>query len=450
MHLGGTYTGFGNTTTKAKNSSSIIINGAKASVDMSDLKELNLGGNTYIGTSKLNVSDIAEITRKNEDVKMGNAVASKIEQLAYLVPAECVGYDVVNGKTVIGKNPVNVKDENYVQFMENVKQNPDNYKEINLNLIDKTVGKPLSNYGASFEKVYFKADQETVWAYYYLKFASTAEASKFFQDYYNAAPEDINKYLGNYIKEFDIGTLGSDKMNIVGNMITRAEDGTTKLHPATIGVDSDVNNDKQIELNKKYAECSNQFMSLCKKLTDDYSNLTTKERNANVYENLINTELIAQYKEKGIFSNAYVVFKNNTAETYAILILGDDSPIEVTEAIKNALGSEDSPENRKKVHLIVSERPLTVSSNLTFNGTIITKYDMTIQNSSATFGVTDQMDNVMTGKISVTYGEEVKDIKALSLFRNSKDSDLLDEEVTDDSNTITADKLVVYENWTKK
>ena len=450
VHLGGTYTGFGNTTTKAKNSSSIIINGANASLDMSGLKELNLGGNTYIGTSKLNVADVAEITRKNEDVKMGNAVASKIEQLAYLVPAECVGYDVVNGKAVIGKNPVNVKDESYVQFMENAKQNPENYKEINLNLIDKTVGKPLSNYGASFEKVYFKADQETVWAYYYLKFASTAEASIFFQDYYNAAPEDINKYLENYIKEFDIGTLSSDKMNIVGNMITRAEDGTTKLHPATVGLDSDVNNSKQIELNKKYAECSNQFMSLCKKLTDEYSNLTSKERNASVYENLINTELIAQYKEKGIFSNSYVVFKNNTANAYAILILGEDNPIELTEAIKNALGSEDSQENRQKVHLIVSERPLTVSSNISFNGTIITKYDMTIQNSSATFGVTDQMDNVMTGKISVTYGEEVKEIKALSLFRNSKDSDLLDEEVTGEENTITADKLVVYENWTKK
>ena len=75
---------------------------------------------------------------------------------------------------------------------------------------------------------------------------------------------------------------------------------------------------------------------------------------------------------------------------------------------------------------------------------------MNIQNCSATFEVTDQMDNVMTGKISVTYGGEEKEIKALSLFRNSKDSDLLDEEVTGEDNTITADELVVYENWTKK
>ena len=72
VSLAGTYTGFGNTTTKAKNSSSIIVNGANTSLDLSELKELNLGGNTYIGTSKLNVEGVEGISRGNEDVKMGN------------------------------------------------------------------------------------------------------------------------------------------------------------------------------------------------------------------------------------------------------------------------------------------------------------------------------------------------------------------------------------------
>lgn len=458
VHLGGTYTGFGNTTTKAKNSSSIVVNGSNATIDMSELNELNLGGNTYIGTSKLNVTDVAEATRKNEDVKMGNAVASKIEQLAYLVPAECVGFDVVNGKTVVGKNPVNVKDESYVQFMENKEQNPEAYKEVNLNLIDGTVGKPLSNYGASYEKVFFKADQETVWAYYYLRFSSTADASRFFADYYKASPEEIDKYLGQYIKTFNIGTLTSDKMNIVGNMITRAEDGTTQLHSATVGVNTEeegvaeIDNTKQIELNKKYAECSNQFTSLCRKLTINYDNLTANERNADVYENLINTELIDQYVTKGFFANSYVVFENEIAQTFAILILeGNGSPIDVTTAMGEALDTinKDNQENRKKVHLIVSQRPLTVTSNFDFEGTIITKDAMTIQNNSASFEVTNLMDDVMLGSIKVTYGGEEKKIEALSLFRDAKSSNILGDE-TEDEDTITADKLVVYENWTKK
>lgn len=462
VHLGGTYTGFGNTTTKAKNSSAIIVNGSKATIDMSELDELSLGGNAYIGTSKLNVENVTESARKNEDVKMGNAVASKIEQLAYLVPAECVGFDVTNGKTVIGKNPVNVKDESYVQFMEKKEQNPDAYKEVNLNLMDGTVGKPLSNYGASYEKVYFKADQETVWAYYYLKFSSTAEASRFFADYYKASPEEINKYLGQYINTFSIGDLTSDKMNIVGNIITRAEDQTTQLHSATVGVSSEgeenveEENAKQIELNKKYAECSNQFMSLCKKLTNNYANLTADERNADVYENLINTELIEQYVTNGIFSTSYVVFKNETASTYAILILeGDGSPIDVTSAMEAALrsvgitGNQNNQNERDKVHLIVSQRPLTVTSNFSFEGTIITKDAMTIQNNSASFAVTDVMDDVMLGSITVTYGGEDKKIEALSLFRDAKSSSILGDE-TAETEAITADKLVVYENWTKK
>lgn len=451
VYIAGAYTGFGNTTTKAKNSSSIIVNGAEASLDMSDIKELNLGGNTYIGTSKLDVADIADATRKNEDIKMGNAVASKIEQLAYLVPAECIGYDVTNNQTVVGKNPVNVKDESYIQFMEDVKQNPDGYKEVNLNLIDVTVGKPLANYGATYEKVYFKADSETVWVYYYLKFTSTAEAAKFFEEYYKASPEEIDKYLGQYIQSFDIGTLGAENMNIVGNMITRTEGGETHLVSATVGSDQD----EQIELNKKYAQYSNQFMSLCKKLTDNYANLSAKERNAGVYENLIKEEMIADYKKKGIFPSKYVVFKNETTDpdTYAILVLeGDGSAINVTTAINEAFvafGIERNNTNREKVGLIVSERPLTTSSGFKFNGTIITKGSMTIYDNSASFSVANNMQDVLLGTYSYSYEGEDKELEALSLFRNAKGSEIGGSE-SGDEDTITADKLVVYENWTKK
>ena len=446
VYIAGTYTGFGNTTTKAKNSSSIIVNGANASLDMSQLKELNLGGNTYIGTSKLEVAGIEGVNRNNEDVKMGNAVASKIEQLAYLVPAECIGYDVTNGKTVVGKNPVNVKDKSYIDFMDESKKNPNAYKEVNLNLIDSTVGKPLSNYGATYEKVYFKPDSETVWAYYYLKFNSTAEASRFFEEYYKSSPQEIDKYLGHYINKFDIGTLSGNSLNIVGNMLTREEDGTTTLHSATVGMGTDDTSvNKQIELNKKYAECSNQYMSLCKKLTDNYSNLTAKERNADVYENLINTEFISQNKTKGIFNGSYVVFKNETATTYALLILGsENSPIDVAEVIREA-GITDI----NKVGLIVSERPLTASSNFSFKGTIITRETMTIQNASGTFEVIDNMQDVLLGTYAYNYEGGEKKMEALRLFKNSKGSELSDDEATDED-TITADELVVYENWTKK
>lgn len=443
VELAGTYTGFGNMTTEAKNSSSILVNGYEASLDLSGLTSLSLGGNAYIGTSKLDTSAVEEAEGKNEDIKMGNAVAAKIEQIAYLVPAECIGYDVSAGTSVVAKNPVNAKDPSYVSFLEKRKQDPERYKEVNLNRIDAVVGKPLSNYGASYEKVYFKPDQETVWVYYYLKFASVREASQFFKDYYNASKEELDQYLGNYVKSLDIGALSAQQMYLVGNMLTRTESGETTLVSETAGEDTD----KQILWNQKYAEYSNQFMSLCKKLTDNYANLTLKERRAGVYENLIRTELIAQYKKNGIFNREYVVFQNETADTYALLILeGDGNAVDIKQAILDAgIASEDVG----KVGLIVSERPLTTEAGFSFEGTIITRESLRVGKSSASFTIIDNMDDVMLGTYSYRYDGENRKLEALSLFRDGKGSEILETE-DDEETEITADKLVVYKNWTKK
>ena len=160
---------------------------------------------------------------------------------------------------------------------------------------------------------------------------------------------------------------------------------------------------------------------------------------------MINTEFISQNKTKGIFNGSYVVFKNETATTYALLILGsENSPIDVAEAIREA-GITDS----NKVGLIVSERPLTASSNFSFKGTIITRETMTIQNASGTFEVIDNMQDVLLGTYAYNYEGGEKKMEALRLFKNSKGSELSDDEATDED-TITADELVVYENWTKK
>ena len=443
IYLAGTYTGFGNTTTKALNSSAIIVNGSQAVLNMADLKELNLGGNVYIATSNQEQTFVTD----NEDIKMGNAVASKVEQLAYLVPAECIGYDVVNGKTIVGKNPVNVKDESYVHFMGELEKAPSNYKEVNLNIYDENLNKPLSNYGATYEKVYFKPDSDTVWAYYYLKFNSTVEAGRFFADYYNASPEEINKYMDHYINTFTVGTMEEGKLNIVGNMITRDEGGNATLIQPTIGED----NDDLISMNQKYVECSNKFMSLSKKLTENYANLSAKERKAGVYENIINTELIVECVNIDIFTNDYILFRNSTEsdKNMALLILGEGE-IELQTAINEAAREYTlSNSQKKQIGLIVSEKGLKISSEFEFEGTIITKESMIINGDDASFVVTDHMQDVMTATYSYGVGEDVKEIKALSLFRDSKDSDISDDAAGDDSG-ITADKLVIYENWTKK
>lgn len=450
--LEGSYIGFGNANTKAEKSSSIIINGADTTLNLVNLADLSLGGNTYIATSKLNLSvsgnQISEA--ENKDIKMGNAIASKAEQLAYLVPAECIGYDLAMNRTMVGRNPVNVKDELYLKFLDLSKTYPDDYKEVNLSLIDKIVGKPLANYGATYEKVYYKPDRDTIWAYYYLKFTSSLEAARFFKDYYTANPASLNNYIEDYIHILDTGNLEHLNLNIVGNMVARDSAGNFKLIEATVGQDLE----EQIRLNKEYAKYSNQFVSLCKKLTTNYEDLTAKERKSGVYDNIINTELIQRCKTLNIFLQNYVVFENASADALALLILndGNDGTINLYQAFEEA---GIAPADWRKVHLVVSERNLEVKpyagmTDILFEGTVIIDGVLSVPENRANFSVMESLDDVLLATYSYEYDNKELTMKALSLFREGKDSEITGVADIKEENHITSEELVVYENWTKQ
>lgn len=83
----------------ANSSSAIIINGKNSTVDLTGLTTLQLAGRAYVSLSKTDEKD-----NGMPHVLMGESISVKSNQIAYLVPAECVG--TLNGKSVIGQNPV--------------------------------------------------------------------------------------------------------------------------------------------------------------------------------------------------------------------------------------------------------------------------------------------------------------------------------------------------------
>lgn len=117
VSLSGQYFGYGDTISKtlladeaddegnfpnvnpAESSSAIVINGKDSTVDLTGLNTLQLAGRAYVSLSSTNTED-----DKLPHVLMGESISVKSNQIAYLVPAECVG--TLNGKTVIGQNPV--------------------------------------------------------------------------------------------------------------------------------------------------------------------------------------------------------------------------------------------------------------------------------------------------------------------------------------------------------
>lgn len=76
---------------------------------MSAVTRLLLAGRSYISPRLGNTaghmgSDKADLTSSSPPVMMGESIAVKGGQVAYLVPAECIG--TLNGESVIGQNPV--------------------------------------------------------------------------------------------------------------------------------------------------------------------------------------------------------------------------------------------------------------------------------------------------------------------------------------------------------
>lgn len=84
----------------AAQSSAIVINGKDSTVDLTGLNTLQLAGRAYVSLSE----DEAESALPH--VLMGEAISVKSNQIAYLVPPECVG--TLDNRTVVGQNPMSI------------------------------------------------------------------------------------------------------------------------------------------------------------------------------------------------------------------------------------------------------------------------------------------------------------------------------------------------------
>lgn len=107
VKLSGDYVGYGDATLSAKESSSILINGAKTTLDMSDLKSLSLAGHAYVGATHYDVNakdnnsyvkDLEE-AKEDEDNYYNTPAYSICPEHGYLEGV----YDTCPKKTIVKK-----------------------------------------------------------------------------------------------------------------------------------------------------------------------------------------------------------------------------------------------------------------------------------------------------------------------------------------------------------
>ncbi|MDD6186795.1 MAG: hypothetical protein PUB11_01910 [Oscillospiraceae bacterium] len=205
LKLSGKYFGYG--TGDARTSSAIVINGLHSTIDMSDLQALVLGGTGYISTPKDGGND-------QPDVITGESIAVKGNQIAYMLPLECLGGF---------SNPMS--DREY----EQLKSDPD-WKTKAVNTRIKSIGGSLAyyfNYTAdNITEVFKTGIHNDKQVYVFIKFNNTSDAASYFMTVYGNRSETsakIKQYLDSYLETIKFAPTADTRLITNGNFLTQTD-----------------------------------------------------------------------------------------------------------------------------------------------------------------------------------------------------------------------------------
>ena len=452
----------------ADKSSAILINGKSATIDMSGITKLLLAGRAYIGQQRTTGSTIDE-AYKSQPILMGESIAVKGDQVAYLVPAECIGILNKDGetKTVIGQNPLNKKlvadmgtySATYGTDFAEV----DFYKPIY-----KLGGKSLSDFGVAdnnhIRKVYAQYnsidDDNKLLLYYYLVM-DEANAAEYFVQYYdfNTNKESLDNYFNKYASGgIILGDYDAEntQYTILGNsIVSGAITGSSTLYTEVAqsleeGTGYQESSENAEEINNAWskteaqamaAEISAKYDSLCKDLTEDAS----AGSNQNVFKSIIREDMLRQYFIDHPELGGVLVF--TTDDGYKAVLTNKDNYTPTDNNIR-LIVAIDGNYNPHDADSVVDEGNVTINSN--FTGMIIAQGKITIGNNVAISRDKTNVYRVINTPLSDTDAQI-----AMDFFVNG--SGMLTNEVTEVSKVdasgtldINLSQIVRYSNWIKK
>ncbi|MDR0248316.1 MAG: hypothetical protein LBI44_01435 [Oscillospiraceae bacterium] len=182
------YYGFG-TGGLASQSSAIVVNGQNTTLDMSGIRTLQLGGQALI-----NINEYAT----GATVPMGQSIAVKGDQLAYLIPQHAIAG---------GSNPVVFQNDDPPTFITNSEGviSIDLDKAVDLSA-ELWPGTPISDYIASNSGVQpvLKPLGSTGYTmlYFFMRFDDKSKANEYFLDYFGNNKSSVRAYLEQYFSVY--------------------------------------------------------------------------------------------------------------------------------------------------------------------------------------------------------------------------------------------------------
>lgn len=428
--LAGSYYGFGTGRVAGEGdeeedgsgSSAIIINGKKSTLDLKNLKNIWIGGRSYIATKQDTKGYTSPIsTIKNVNIPMSESIAVRGSQVAYLVPPEALC--VYQGSSLVRSNPISAQE--YTDTVLAHAMDPE-FIECDLqNTLLPGTEHYLSDYTANpakgWKKIVARGHNGANLIYYYMNM-EPEQANEFFADYYGV---DRNKnIIDNCLVIYSNGDI----------KVSDAEDARIEMSGNWLGYDKA---NKSVSLNEASVSSNeammsfyygNEFDALNAKLIPDKSSLSLVELSRSVYENLVDEDIMKS--KVGTGRDASFEFTDTDGTTLKAVVS--------TKGTYTYSGDSD-------VRLILSQGSVYVTRD--FKGIVIAKKNIYVSPGITIEAAPDDVSKVMGAKDS-------SNNYVYMMFRDGSKYAM-----TESSESVSGDsvkkpwglnELVVYENWSKQ
>lgn len=264
---GGNYCGYGSSDSDSATSSAIVVNGLGGTVKMDGLNKVTLLGRTFI--SPQNQISVPEGLSVNKiDLPMGESLAVKGEQVAFLVPDSCLSYERTVSSNEAMPNPFPTTSSGYPQK-----------DKIQVDLSG------LSKYNPSKQFVYPPGSDL---GYVYMNMTGE-KANEYYRDYYKNNKDRLNNYFLVYAGTDKIEIPAGTNIESQGNLLSAKVGGLTEdTDKILLNKDSQLNTANPVSTEEKRKineECVRTKKNLCAKLIKDGA--VQAELENTLFDNLI-------------------------------------------------------------------------------------------------------------------------------------------------------------------
>ncbi len=264
---GGNFCGYGSSDSDPATSSAIVVNGLGGTVKMDGLNKVTLLGRTFI--SPQNQISVPEGLSVNKvDLPMGESLAVKGEQVAFLVPDSCLSYERTVSTNEAMPNPFPTTTSGYPQR-----------DKIQVDLSG------LSKYNPSKQFVYPPGSDL---GYVYMNMTGE-NANAYYREYYKKNKDRLNNYFLVYAGTGKIEIPDGMNMESQGNLLSaKVGDPTEDTDKILVNKDSQLNTANPVSTEEKKKineECVRTKKNLCAKLIKDGA--VQAELENTLFDNLI-------------------------------------------------------------------------------------------------------------------------------------------------------------------